>query len=75
MRNSDLCKVLQATLMGRTAQGQSRFRGNGAWSDRISICLVYYKAECPYSIHGILPPDEAYAFKTEPMRLAASMKT
>ncbi len=38
--------------------------GIGKW-------LTYYKAERPYSTHGILTPDEAYASKTEPMRLAA----
>ena len=33
--------------------------------------LAYYNAERPHSTHGILTPDEAYASKTEPMRLAA----
>ncbi|WP_245736442.1 IS3 family transposase [Roseovarius lutimaris] len=33
--------------------------------------LTYYNAERPHSTHGILTPDEAYASKTEPMRLAA----
>ena len=33
--------------------------------------LAYYNSERPHSTHGILPPDEAYASKTEPMRLAA----
>lgn len=33
--------------------------------------LTYYNAERPYSTHGILTPDEAYASKTEPIRLAA----
>ena len=33
--------------------------------------LEYYNAERPHSTHGILTPDEAYASKTEPMRLAA----
>ena len=33
--------------------------------------LAYYNAERPHSTHGILTPNEAYASKTEPMRLAA----
>jgi len=33
--------------------------------------LTYYNSERPHSTHGILTPDEAYASKTEPMRLAA----
>ena len=33
--------------------------------------LAYYNAERPHSTHGVLPPDEAYANKTEPVRLAA----
>lgn len=33
--------------------------------------LAYYNGERPHSTHGILTPDEAYASKTEPMRLAA----
>ena len=33
--------------------------------------LEYYNAERPHSTHGILTPDEAYARKLEPMRLAA----
>ena len=33
--------------------------------------LAYYNSERPHSTHGILPPDEAYASKTEPLRLAA----
>ena len=37
----------------------------------ISKWLFYYNVERPYSKHGILPPDELYASKTEPMRLAA----
>jgi len=38
--------------------------GIGKW-------LTYYNTERPHSTHGILTPDEAYASKTEPMRLAA----
>ncbi|WP_439800398.1 IS3 family transposase [Shimia thalassica] len=37
----------------------------------ISKWLAYYNSERPHSTHGILTPDEAYASKTEPMRLAA----
>jgi putative transposase len=33
--------------------------------------LAYYNAERPHSTHGILTPTEAYANKTEPVRLAA----
>ena len=33
--------------------------------------LAYYNVMRPHSTHGILTPDEAYASKTEPMRLAA----
>jgi putative transposase len=33
--------------------------------------LEYYNAERPHSTHGILTPNEAYARKTAPMRLAA----
>ena len=33
--------------------------------------LAYYNAERPHSTHGILTPDEAYASKIEPMKLAA----
>ena len=33
--------------------------------------LAYYNAEHPHSTHGILIPNEAYASKTEPTRLAA----
>ena len=30
--------------------------------------------ECPYSIEGILTPDEAYERKTGPMSLAAQLE-
>jgi putative transposase len=33
--------------------------------------LEYYNAERPHSTHGILTPNEAYARKTAPLRLAA----
>ena len=33
--------------------------------------LEYYNAERPHSTHGILAPNEAYARKTAPLRLAA----
>jgi putative transposase len=33
--------------------------------------LAYCNAERPHSTHGILTPNEAYASKTEPMKLAA----
>lgn len=37
----------------------------------INKWLTYYNSEHPHSTHGILIPDEAYANKTEPMKLAA----
>ncbi|MEO9683100.1 MAG: IS3 family transposase [Tateyamaria sp.] len=37
----------------------------------ISKWLAYYNEERPHSTHGILTPDEAYASKIGPMRLAA----
>jgi putative transposase len=33
--------------------------------------MAYYNTEKPHSTHGILTPDEAYASKIEPTRLAA----
>lgn len=44
--------------------GSEMRAGIGKW-------LAYYNAERPHSTHGILTPDEAYAGKTEAMRLAA----
>ena len=41
----------------------------------INNWLTYYNAERPHLTRGILTPDEAYANKTEPIRLAAQMKT
>ena len=38
--------------------------GIGKW-------LTYYNAERPHSTHGTLTPDEAYASKTEPIRIVA----
>jgi len=38
--------------------------GIGKW-------LTYCNTERPHSTHVILTPDEAYASKIEPMRLAA----
>ncbi len=37
----------------------------------IANWLTWYNAERPHSTHGILTPDEVYASKTEPMRMAA----
>jgi putative transposase len=39
--------------------------------EAIGKWLAYYNVERPHSTHGILTPDEAYASKIEPMRLAA----
>lgn len=44
--------------------GSDMRAGIGKW-------LTYYNSERPHSTHGILTPDEAYASKIEPMRLAA----
>lgn len=38
--------------------------GIGKW-------LNDYNSERPHSTHGLLTPDEAYARKTQPMRIAA----
>ena len=53
------CVYLHAFERGSEAKA-----GIGKW-------LAYYNAERPHSTHGILTSDEAYANKTEPMRLAA----
>ena len=44
--------------------GSEMRAGIGKW-------LTYYNSEHPHSTHGILTPNEVYANKTEPMRLAA----
>ena len=44
--------------------GSQAHTGIGKW-------LAYYNAERPHSTHGILTPDEAYASKPQPMRMAA----
>ena len=44
--------------------GSEMRAGIGKW-------LSYYNSARPHSTHGLLPSDEAYASKTEPMRLAA----
>ena len=53
------CVYLHAFEKGSEAKA-----GIGKW-------LAYYNVERPHSTHGILTPDEAYASKTEPMRIAA----
>ena len=53
------CVYLHAFERGSEAKA-----GIGKW-------LAYYNAERPHSTHGILTSNEAYASKTEPMRLAA----
>ena len=53
------CVYLHAFERGSQAKA-----GIGKW-------LAYYNAERQHSTHGILTPDEAYANKIEPMRLAA----
>ena len=44
--------------------GSEMRAGIGKW-------LAYYNSERPHSTHGLLTPDEAYASKTKPMRMAA----
>jgi len=53
------CVYLHAYEVGSEAKA-----GIGKW-------LAYYNAQRPHSTHGILPPDEAYASKTQLVRLAA----
>ena len=44
--------------------GSEMRAGMGKWMD-------YYNSERPHSTHGLLTPDEAYASKIQPMRIAA----
>ena len=44
--------------------GSEMRAGIGKWMD-------YYNSERPHSTHGLLTPDEAYASKIQPMRIAA----
>ncbi|MGB0412340.1 MAG: IS3 family transposase [Pikeienuella sp.] len=44
--------------------GSEMRAGIGKW-------MSYYNSERPHSTHGLLTPDEAYASKNEPMRIAA----
>ena len=44
--------------------GSEMRAGIGKW-------LSYYNSERPHSTHGLLTPDEAYASKNEPMKMAA----
>lgn len=44
--------------------GPEMHAGIGRW-------LNYYNAERPRSTHGLLTPNEAYASKTQPMKIAA----
>jgi putative transposase len=53
------CVYLNAFETGSDARA-----GIGKW-------MTYYNAERPHSTHGLLTPNEAYASKTEPMRIAA----
>lgn len=47
------------------------FESGSEARDGIGKWLAYYNAERPHSTHGILTPNEAYASKTEPMKIAA----
>ena len=53
------CVYLNAFETGTDARA-----GIGKW-------MTYYNSERPHSTHGLLTPNEAYASKTEPMRIAA----
>jgi len=53
------CVYLNAFETGSDARA-----GIGKW-------MTYYNSERPHSTHGLLTPNEAYASKTEPMRIAA----
>ena len=53
------CVYLYAFERGSQAKA-----GSGKW-------MAYYNTERPHSTHGILSLDEAYASRTEPLRLAA----
>ena len=44
--------------------GSEMRAGIGKWMD-------YYNSERPHSTHGLLTPEEAYASKIQPMRIAA----
>ncbi len=44
--------------------GSEMRAGIGKW-------LNYYNSERPHSTHGLLTPDEAYASKNQPVRIAA----
>lgn len=44
--------------------GSEMRAGTGKW-------LSYDNSERPHSTHGLLTPDEAYASKTQPMKMAA----
>jgi putative transposase len=45
--------------------GSEMRAGIGKW------LITYYNSERRHSTHGLLTPDEVYANKTKPMRLAA----
>ncbi len=47
------------------------FEGGSEARASIGQWLAYYNAERPHSSMGILTPNEVYASKTEPMRMAA----
>ena len=53
------CVYLNAFETGSDARA-----GIGKW-------MTYYNSERPHSTHGLLTPDEAYASKNQPMKIAA----
>ncbi|NQX72306.1 MAG: IS3 family transposase [Epibacterium sp.] len=54
----------QCVYLNAFETGSEMRAGIGKWMD-------YYNSERPHSTHGLLTPDEAYASKIQPMRIAA----
>jgi putative transposase len=61
-----LCRSLKydCVYLNAFETGSDMRAGIGKW-------LTGYNSERPHSTQGILTPDEAYASKNQPMRLAA----
>ena len=54
----------QCVYLNAFETGSEMRAGIGKWMD-------YYNSERPHSTHGLLTPEEAYASKIQPMRIAA----
>ena len=54
----------QCVYLNALETGSEMRAGIGKWMD-------YYNSERPHSTHGLLTPEEAYASKIQPMRIAA----